>query len=247
MKPLPFKIQKKQALNIGHPEHNSLKIKILDEDPFEKVKFIANQSITKDKTSTLYKEFGEDCRFHYRIEVFDGNERNPKLTCGEIGIGCLTKEGDDIFLNRISPRAYQSEDGQTHAVTLPQPDISQHPEQTMIISSVYPENIFECIFDSNSIIFSNEHYPLNPLTVEDNSLVGRKDGEVTNVSFSYLFDCFLKYLDNTKKKLSISVKQLVLSNSEKPAAKEGSIAYDKSRKQIKYYDGSSWKFLSSEE
>lgn len=244
MKNLPLKIQKKQALNIGLPISDSPCIELIEEDVFNHAKFLNHQALVKENISSIFEEFGEDYRFHYRIELFERNERDVKFVCGELGIACLEKQKDKILLHRISPRVFQENGKESKIISSPQREISDHPDHVMLVSSYFPENIFDCMLDPHALIYSDENFPFNTLVIEENSLVGREFGKITNISLSSLFDTLIKKLESTKKKISLKAKQLVLDGSAKPSNIEGNLIYDKKLKVLKYFDGQSWKTLA---
>lgn len=243
MKDLQLKIQKKQALNVGLPIGQGSDIELIKDDVYGHAQFLNYQHLRKENISSLFEEFGEDFRFHYRIEVFERDSREVKFVCGELGIGCLEKKEDKVLLHRISPRVFQEKGKESKIISIPQKEISEHPNHVMLVSSYFPENIFDCMLDPHSLIFSDENFPFNTLCVEENSLVGRESDGVTNISLSSLFDNFIKKLESTKKKISLKAKQLVLDSPAKPSNTEGNLVYDNKLKALKYFDGQSWKIL----
>jgi hypothetical protein len=194
--------------------------------------------------------FGFDCKFYYKIDKFC----SEKIIDTEIGIGHLVKENDLIILKRDRGIFYKHEDGPVCSIIRPVHAFSCFKDdEYLIIQSYHPHSLPELLVDPHSLIVSSPDNCVNVVNMDENSILGRLDGNVTSVSISELCTKVTNLLfDYTKqiilscsqldvKKLKTKILQLIPS---KPAqAKKGSIIYNEEHDIIQYFDGSRWRTI----
>ena len=242
-----------QILERGIPTENSYDIFLSGTeqvcDYFPELRY-QKDSPCSSKNSFLVA-FGLDSKFYYRLEKY--NKR--QLVDLEIGIGHLVQEAPDlILLKRYQPLLYKHGSEPIGPVIRPV-DVFRYrdPDDYIIAQSYHAQSLPELLVDPHSIVASCPDNPLNIVNIDENSLVGRLDGNVTSISISDICnkasDLILGYtkqlillcsqLDVKKLKTKI----LQLTPSKQAQTKKGSIIYNEEHDTIQYFDGSRWRTL----
>ena len=199
---------------------------------------------------TFKNVFGFDCKFFYVIEQMkDGDTIRY-----ERGLGNLYQHNDKIYLKRspmVAGKNHKEISFDRTICTRFQCEDCSH----LVVHSTYPQSYIECLADKNSIITSIESFIPHSFVVEENSVVGRLDGNVESISFKnktfidLISDALCKYTKQLVLKTSkldvkkISTPSLQLNPSPSPPAKKGCLYYDENDDSLKYYDGSKWRTL----
>jgi hypothetical protein len=199
---------------------------------------------------TFKNVFGFDCKFFYTIEQMN----NGEVVRYERGLGNLYEHNDKVYLKRnpmIGGKNSRDLYYDKTVCTQFQCDDCSH----IVVTSSYPPTYIECLTDKNSIITSIESFIPHSFIVEENSIVGRLDGDVESISFKnkafidLISDALCKYTKQLVLKTSkldvkkISTPVLQINPSTSPPAKDGCIYYDEVEKSLKFYDGSKWRTL----
>lgn len=209
---------------------------------------VKNNNINQN--NTFKNVFGFDCKFFYIIEQM----QNGEVIRYERGLGNLYENNDKIFLKRNPMVAGKNSRELCFDKTICTKFQCDNCSQLVVCSS-YPPSYIECLVDKNSIITSIESFIPHSFVVEENSLVGRLDGDVKSISLKdksfidLVSDALCKYTKQLSLKTSkldakkISAPILQINPSAPPPAKEGCIYYDESEKALKFYDGTKWRTL----
>lgn len=235
-----LRIQTKQAIDVATTVDNSENLLInTNANVLKDVPFINSEEVSESDITSLSECFGLDYRFYYKIDVFESKEA-PSIICSELGTGHLVERDGNIYLNRASPVSFIEPNKDPVPISLPQSQITCSDKNNLIlVTSVFPDNIFDCIGDPHSIVYSNDYFKANPLVVETNSLVGRLKDSITSISISYLVNEIIK-----KIKKSFKTKEIILESNSKPTEQEGVIIYDKDNHCLKFYNGKEWVSVS---
>lgn len=241
-----LKIQKIQAIDVAAAVENSENLLIVkDVDILKDIPFINTEELKYSDITSLHESFGLDSRFYYKIDLIE-SKKSPNIICSEIGTGFLVSHDNDLFLHRSQPVSFIEADKDPVPISSPQSQINSGSEDNLLlITSLFPDNIFDCIGDPHSIIYSNEFFKANPLIVENESLIGRLKEDVTSIPITYIANEALKKIQSITKKIVFKAKQLyvnqiVLQDYDKAEDIEGSIIYDKKEKCLKLFNGKDW-------
>jgi len=205
-----------------------------------------NNSVDLSK-SHFYQSFSSDDEFMYIVQM---NGPDYKTILAEVGIASISKDHNTLFRKR--PLYTISSSGKFSPVTNgPTKFYSDTDGTYLIIKNYVPVNLSEFFIQPNSVIVCGEQeFTPFPAYIEENSLLGRKEGlieslpisETVNESIkSYTKQLILKSSQLDVRK--IKTKQLLLSPHDAPDAKTGTIFYNKSSNCLQYYDGHKWKTL----
>ncbi|MFM9151749.1 MAG: hypothetical protein ACKOPU_05715 [Candidatus Planktophila sp.] len=197
--------------------------------------------------NSFMSAFGLDHKFYYRLEKYN----NRVLIDLEIGIGHLYQESPSvILLKRLQPLLYKHGSDPIGPTFRPVNAFMCHDKDDyLVVQSYHAQSLPELLIDSNSLVVSSEDNPLNILNIEENSVVGRLDGQATSIS---IYDLLSRIASYTKqivlscsqldvKKLKTKILQLIPSKSTQ--AKKGSLIYNEENDTIEYFDGSRWRTL----
>lgn len=195
--------------------------------------------------------FGLTNKFYYRLEKYN-NHQSIDL---EIGIGHLIQEAPNIILlRRLQPILYKHGDEPIGPIIKPVNAFDcNDPNDYLLVQSYHGHSLPELLIDPHSLVVSSTDNPLNILNVEENSLVGRLEDNVTSLSivdicnkatsllFDYTKQIVLSCSQLDVKKLKTKILQLTPSKS--PQAKRGSFIYNEEQDTLQYFDGSRWRTL----
>jgi hypothetical protein len=194
--------------------------------------------------------FGLDHKFYYIINKY----KNKDIVNIEVGIGYLIEQDDKVLLRRFKPMAFKQPNCNivpvNTAVDVFRP---QGSDEYIIVSSYAPTLLTELLIDPNCTIASSKECPINVIEIENNSVLGRLDGDIQSLSLNNISDRTIDLLSSYTKQLVLSCSQLdvkkiktsslQLKPSNRPQSKEGTLIYNEKNKTIEYYDGSQWRTL----
>jgi hypothetical protein len=194
--------------------------------------------------------FGFNCKFYYKLEKYCSG----KLLDVEIGIGYLIETPDLPVLKRDRPLLYRHDDGPICSVFNPvHVFFCLQDNEYIIVQSYHPQVLPELLVDPHSLIASSPENPLDIINVEENSLVGRLEGNVTSLSIVDICNKATNLLFDYTKQIVLSCSQLdvkklktkilQLTPTKPPQAKRGSIIYNEEHDTMQYFDGSRWRTL----
>jgi hypothetical protein len=213
---------------------------------------IKNKTITD--CNCFKSVFGFDCHFFYGLEQV----KNNKTIQYERGIGHLEEKNGKLYLVRDIPIAMgDSPEKQVPCVGCT-PFRCTDCEYLIAYSTV-PQIYAENFLSDNYLITSIGPFTPHSFQVSENSLVGRLEGPLQSLSFSDK-----SFLDKLVSAIGTFTKQIILKTSKldvkklaatvlhiypssKGVAKRGTLIYDDSDNQFKYYDGNKWKVFVCQE
>ncbi len=208
---------------------------------------VKNKAITED--NSFLKVFGFDVCFFYALEQI----KDGKIVKNERGIGSLRKEGDKILLKRDVPVAT----GNGDAPHIPCEGKCTYFNCTdcehLIAYSTLPVNYGELLLHANTLITSVAPFVPSALVVENNSLVGRLDDDLTSLSIEDVVHLIASYTKQLVLKTSrleskrIVTKTLELQNNSSQEVRKGSLIYNEEENALKFYDGKNWKRILYED
>jgi len=242
-----------QILERGLPTENSCDIFLSGTEQvceyFPELRYQKNGPCSANNSFLV--AFGLDSKFYYSLEKYN----NRKLIDLEIGIGHLFQEAPNIILlKRSQPLLYKHGDEQIGPVLRPVNAFGCHdPDDYLVVKSYYAHSLSELLVDPHSLIVSISDNPLNILNVEENSVIGRLDGNVTSLSIldlctkaTNLFTEYTKQIILSCSQLDVKklkTKILQLTPIKQAQTKKGSIIYNEEHDTIQYFDGSRWRTL----
>lgn len=229
-------------------------IELLGVEPLKQVNkplyfAVKNKDITNEHT--FKNIFGPDVLFFYAIEQI----KNDSVTRYERGIGYYFEQDNVPLLKRYIPivTGNNSHDSIYCSGNCNKFDCSDC--EHLVIYSTVPLSYAECLFDKNSIITSIDKFHPHSFIVNENSLVGRLNGDVQSLSMDdkgfieNIISSICKYTKQIILKTSkLDIKKLAcstinLNKTSKDNAKCGDIIYDSEDDNIKLYDGTSWRIF----
>jgi hypothetical protein len=174
--------------------------------------------------------------FCYHLEDKDGNY--------EIGFGEIVKEGRRFYLEREKPlwNGKKSKDGNVDRNRSRAP-FSFSGEAPLFLYTLAP-NFEDCFAYPNSVLCSSKPLHPSPVEMQDNTLLGCKDGAVQSVDGSEFLEMFGELIVN-----NLNEKALVLSSIRlKPTNRmlnpvRGTIIYNNDTNRIEFYNGQDWSAL----
>lgn len=195
--------------------------------------------------------FGLDCKFYYVLNKY----KNKEILNIEVGIGYLIEQDDKVLLRRYRPMAFKQPNSNIvpvkNAVDVFRP---QAEDEYLIVNSYAPTLLTELLVDPNCVVASSEECPINVIKIENNSVLGRLDGDIQSLSLKDISDKTIDLLSSHTKQLVLSCSQidikkiktssLQLKPSNRPPSKEGTLTYNEKSKTMEYYDGSQWRTLA---
>lgn len=225
----------------------------------------------------LLDRIGLGVNFFYSVTQFKINEKshyNDTIVM-EKGVGELYKKGGKFFLKRETSlgiwTAYkdilnvESKLVRTKPPLYPMQKFTN--EDYLLVSSFCPDNFHECLVHPYSVMCSTSPFTPVPVELQNNTLLGRKDGIIQSIDKSELREILtdeeiISALSEKKTPLILSSKALDLSvvdsvvsthviqakpyysNNIRPKGSiKGSIIYNDDEGCFEGYDGSRWRKL----
>ena len=226
------------------------------------ISILARKKHINCERNSFSKQLEVGDEFHYLIEV----QKNGSTKSAEMGLGYLSKEGDNFYVNRMLPLAHVDESGQfiDATGTLNTFIDAEGEGLDYILTNYTPSNVKEFFFRDSSLMTAHAPFIPHSINIEKDSIVGR-DGlkqldnmplkdlhNNTNFSYSVIQSLVKEAKQLVLKTSQIDVKklktgQLLLKPSTKAVQQEGAIYYNSQDKKIQVYDGEKWRNLSYED
>lgn len=241
------------AIELGHID-SSDNVELLGIEPLKQVNqalyfAVENKDITPN--NTFKATFGPDCLFFYALEQI----KNNTVIKYERGLGYYFEQDNKPFLKRHIPVATGNNSQNSTVCAGSCTKFSCSDCEHLVVYSTVPLSYAECLVHKNSLITSINSFHPHSFVVEENSIVGRLDGDVQSLSLDdkglieslvssickFTKQIVLKTSKLDVKKLSSNV--IHLNKTSKSNAKAGDIIYDEADDNIKFYDGNDWKIL----
>lgn len=149
-----------------------------------------------DKKNTFVKNFGFNSKFYYKIS----HRKNFEYSSGEIGLGCLEKIDNKIFLKRIQT-FIAIDNGKIYSThgSCQTFDCTCDDDGILIVSTYNPIEYLAILIDPHCIISSIGEGIASPVYVDKNSVVGRLGENVESISIKSLLNEIIKYEDGKVK------------------------------------------------
>ena len=159
--------------------------------------------------------------FYYRIDILVGQDS----IANEIGVGELTEHEGNIVLIRTQP-LYVQPPGDERCVAYGCNSLDVSEYNNVMVTSYVPTNIIEALPDPHMVITSiGDHHP-HPVKVEEDSILGRRDGDIESLKIS-----------------EISAVAPTYKNMHDAPKIKGSIIYSEEWDCLKWYNGKEWRTL----
>lgn len=213
---------------------------------------VGNGDISSQKNSFL-SVYGTDCKFFYSVEV-----KSDSIGFIERGLGYVEQNEGKFFLKRNRP-FYYIENGNALPLTKPRP-IAADDNLVVIAASYAPTTYMELLTDANALITSTSPHLPTSVVVDNNSLLGRLDGDIESLKISDIvnegriselaLNAIKQHTKNLILKSSkVDVKRLTTNDlqlhpQKSAPERKGVLYYDESDNNLKYYDGQVWRILS---
>tara|TARA_R100001244_G_scaffold26391_1_gene26428 strand:- start:10 stop:813 length:804 start_codon:yes stop_codon:yes gene_type:complete len=253
---------KPYGLNIGIALKDIKEIKLLpatDENLEKSNSFYP--SLPED--FSILEHFSDESLFFYKIEQFD-HQRYPKreLVLSEEGIGVFKKGKNHSYMVREIPqRQYTKENGHlsSHGRLL-----SFDSDKHLIVTTRVPESHVQLYAIEDCVICSSAPYTPNPVYLDDNTVLGKVEGNIQDISGEKLalvlgkegFQSSFKQNDlpliSSSSKFELSGKNsLIICNtivlkstrSRPTNAQPGQLIYNARKKCFEGFDGTKWRPL----
>jgi len=242
-----------QILERGVPTENSCDIFLSGTeevcDYFPELRYQKNAPCSSN--NSFIKAFGLDSKFYYRLEKYN----KKQLVDLEIGIGHLIEEAPGlILLKRFQPILYKHGSEPIGPVLRPVDAFRyRDPDDYIIVQSYHAHSLPELLVDPHSLVASSADNPINIVNVDEHSLIGRLDGNITSLAISEICKKTTDLLLGYTKQLILSCSQLDVKKLKTKIlqlvpqdiidAKKGSIVYNETDDTVEYFDGSRWRVL----
>lgn len=196
--------------------------------------------------------FNETDTFFYAVELFSAF---TGLKLREVGIGKYR----DNTIYRITPMYTVNSEGQVgqcaNGLNL---FYTNDPAEYVYVSTYMPKSYHELLIQENSLIVSSDKQLIpKVIYIEENSTIGRIGADIESISFSSISSLVFDYIKSYAKQLvlkcsRLDVKKVKTSNiiiDATPSGDEkgGSIFFDSKSKELKFFNGSKWKKLLTED
>ena len=202
--------------------------------------------------NTFASIFTENDTFFYSVELFNGMQG---LKLREVGLGKY-KNG---YILRILPIYTVSSEGKVvpcaNGLNL---FFTNDPYDYVYVSTYSPMSFNELLIQPNSIVTASEkQFIPQCVYFEENSTIGRLDSGIQNISFASLSSIIIENIKSYTKQFilkcsrldvkKIKTSNIIIDQSQSGEEKAGSIFFDSKSKKLKFFDGSNWQAMSSEE
>lgn len=201
----------------------------------------------KEGLFSNHYESGDNLLYHASLVCEDHNHFQ------EVGLGCFKIIDGKNYIIRDRPFYYIDHENKVdRAQDLLQFFCDKSVNEKLIVTTYLPQTIQEVLCCPNSVVACDSpHIPL-PVTIKNNSFLGRLDDGIQSIDISSIFtpNNVLSVLSQFTRMLKLmcsvlDVKRLRTSHLElkpstAPSEKEGSIYYDKEQKVLKFHNGREW-------
>jgi hypothetical protein len=193
--------------------------------------------------NTFSQVFSSDSKFYYRIDQLYKNS----IVKYEVGIGYL--EGN--ILKRFRPLYHGLKaDQPAPSANGPQYFVPNEGEQ-LVASSYLPRAFHEALCDAHTVVASVAPFVPHPVSLAENSFLGRLNDNVESIPFSSLFTSkelidlitrtIISYISTLLTTKSVCTDNLQLNVVKKPPKTKGTLSFD--GENLKYYDGKKYRVL----
>ena len=214
---------------------------------------------------SLRKSFDLETEFFYTIENFDSEEiKTRKLAQYERGLAHIEKSGNKLVLVRdvsIETKEILQNCGTSDGFL-------KFPDETyLVVGSYIPNNYQDLYIQDNSVVCSTAPRTPSPVEIQENSLLGRLEGEIQSVSSSELAlilttDFTVDSLQHNSRPLLIASDHVEVTNEKaklaashfvlkpkqsKPRNRQaGSIIFNQKTKSLEFFNGDGWVKIKTE-
>lgn len=164
--------------------------------------------------------------FPYELSILDTREN--KTVFVEKGVGEIYRKGRGYYLRRETAFFFQI-DGDTPTANrnnIPY-DISLNKYDICFIKTDSPEDYRHLLHEDNSVIVAVDSFFPGSVQIQPDSLLGRTDGDIQNISSEDLWNILTKFTPSSKKL------------PDKP----GSIRYNTIDECFEGFDGKRWRAI----
>jgi len=180
----------------------------------------------------------------------------------EYGIGELYRRGRGTYLRREYCFSVEDDLDQYNPRNGKPPVISMKNHESMLITSYIPEDYRKIFVSPNSVLCSTEQFVPTPVELQNNTVLGMKDGQIQEINGVGLRAIItdneiVKAVSNTQKTITLQTRTLELaqnsrlststihlSPSPRPKhAKRGTIRFNDADDCFEGYDGVQWRAL----
>ncbi len=213
------------------------------------IELLGSPSPYSNSISSFIAVFGKNVKFFYKAST----NKNNLIVNYEIGLAYL--EGN--ILKRFKPLYHGTSGADIFASNNGPQFFTANEDEYLVVTSHNPTHFNELLCDANSVITSVAPHVSHPVSLAENSFLGRLDDNVQSIPFSALFDSkelinlilqtivtYANQLSLNASKLDakrISTESLQLNITDKPLAKKGALSFD--GENLKYYDGEKYRVL----
>tara|TARA_Y100001938_G_scaffold147847_1_gene230022 strand:+ start:932 stop:1714 length:783 start_codon:yes stop_codon:yes gene_type:complete len=215
---------------------------------------------------SIRKTFPDDVHFFYTIENFDGKGQETRtLVQAERGLGRVVKQRKRFFLERVT--LIESHD-QTSDTPVDEDGFFVFPEdEYLVVNSFIPLHYAQTLIFENSVICSSESFTPYPVQIQENSVLGRTDGDVESISSEELAlilttDFAVDSLQSNSRPLLLGSDHVEVTNPKtklvsshlvvkprdgRPRNRQaGTIVFNSKKNCLEFFDGVEWKKIETE-
>ena len=254
---------KPYGINIGIALEDIKEIKLLPATD-ENLKKSNSFYLSLPAEFSILDHFPDESLFFYKIEQFD-HQTYPKreLVLSEEGMGIFKKGKKYPYMVRETPKIqYTKENGRLHSIDGKL--LSFDSDQHLIVTTRVPESHEQLYAIEDCVICSSAPYTPNPVYLDENTVLGKVDGTIQDISGEKLarvlgkegFQSSFKKNDlpliSSSSKFELSGKNsLIICNtivlksirSRPTNAQPGQLIYNSRKKCFEGFDGMKWRTL----
>lgn len=240
------------AIEKGKPDPNSFDIELLGTESLSDIddyKVAIKVGSISSSTNSFISIFGTGVKLFYNIEhVCEVNGFTER------GIGYIEQRDSKFYLKRSKP-FFIIQDKTFLSVDRIRPIVCDNKTSHLIITSYVPTSVNEVLTDTNSVITSQIPHIPTSIVVDEYSVLGRTDSELTSIPMDSLVDEeksrksvteYTKTLSLKSSKVDVkrlATQDLQLNPRSSAPERKGVLYYDENDDCLKYYDGTSWRLL----
>jgi len=215
---------------------------------------------------SLRKTFDQEVYFFYTIENFDGEDQTTrKLLQAERGLARVKKTRGKYYLLRET--LLSSHDSSASLQRTEEGFLEFPEEDHLVVNSYIPQSYAESLCYGNSVICSSEPFTPYPVEIQENSVVGRLDGDVESINSKELAlilttDFVVDSLETNSRPLLLGSDHIEAINPQtklvsshlvikprdgKPRNRQaGTIVFNSKTNSLEFFNGSSWTKIKTE-
>lgn len=171
----------------------------------------------------------------------------------EVGLGVFQKIKNKYYIVRERPFYYIDHDNNvSNGQDLLQFFCDKSSNEKLVVTTYLPQTMQEVLCCSHSIITCKSPSVPQPVTLKENSLLGRLEEDIQPIDIKSIFTPsnvltvvtqftrMLKLMCSILDVKKLRTSKLELNASKEPSAKEGSLYYDEKEKILKFHNGTKW-------